>query len=146
MPDSTALKVQGPDTTGTPIPVTLAGPGSPGSTQTQVTGSQNGGNQVNTATLAAAVGKTTYISGFKCTVGGATAAASGTITISGLAGGNITIAVEAPTGATVPATDVSQSFNPPLAASAPNTAISVALSNLGAGNVTASAAAWGYQQ
>jgi len=145
--DALAFKVQGPDSaSGNPVPVYPAGPGAPGSAQTQVTGSQNGGNQANTATLAAAVGKTTFIAGFLCVVGGATAGASGTITIGGLLGGNITIAVETPVGATSPSVQYGMEFNPPLAATGVNTAITVALSALGAGNTTASAAAWGYQQ
>lgn len=98
------------------------------------------------ATLPAAAAKTTYISGLSFTATGATAAASVTATVTGLAAGTLSFTFTAPAGATLACTPLNISFTPPLPASAVNTAVVVTLPSLGAGNTNAVATAWGYQQ
>lgn len=144
--DPNALPVQGPATIGNPFPVSQQPPGSTGSPQTAVQGSQQGGNQSNAATLTAVAAKTTYISGLVAVIGGATAALAATLTISGLLGGSIVIPVEAQAGVGASPQVISIAFSPPLPASAVSTNIVATLSALGAGNVTAGVAAWGFNQ
>lgn len=98
------------------------------------------------ASLPGAAGKTTYITGFTATAGGATAGANVSVTISGLAGGGTPDYIyTAPTGAAVPGPVLNVTFNPPLAASGPNTAIVVTMPTLGAGNLAAAVTATGFQ-
>jgi hypothetical protein len=99
------------------------------------------------ATIAAVVGKTSYLSGFSMSALGATAGSTQTLTIAGLAGGNRTLLVLVPAGAgtAVNPFPLIEKFDPPLAASAPNTAITVTLPALGAGNTNAMVNAEGYQ-
>lgn len=98
-----------------------------------------------TATLAAALNRTTYISGFDVTGAGATAAAVVNLTITGLLGGTRTYTMVAPAGVTTSLTPLVVLFDPPLPASAPNTAIVVSLPTLGAGNTNVTVNAQGYQ-
>jgi hypothetical protein len=100
---------------------------------------------VATATLAAAAGKTTYIAGFTCTSGGATAAATVSVTVSNTIGGTMTFNHGAQAGAGVPSPPLVVIFDPPLPASALNTAIAVSMPSLGTGNTQAAVNAWGYQ-
>lgn len=97
------------------------------------------------ATLAGAAAKTTYIAGFRCGGGGATAASLVNITITGLLGGTATYTMGAVAGATLISQPVLAEFWPPIPASAVNTAIVVTMPSLGAGNTNASCNAWGYQ-
>lgn len=97
------------------------------------------------ATLAAAAGKTTYITGFTVTAAGATAGASVSLAITGLLGGTLTYVYTAPTGATVPGPVLDVQFTTPLPASAVNTAIVVTLPSLGTGNLAAAVVATGFQ-
>ena len=78
---------------------------------------------------------------------GATGATSVTLTIAGLLGGNRTYTVIVPAGATLPVNPfpLIEKFDPPLAASAPNTAITVTLPALGAGALVAQVNAEGFQ-
>lgn len=98
------------------------------------------------ATLAAAAGKTTYIAGFSITGAGATAASVVLAALAGLLGGTQTYVVAVPAGAAVGITPLRVDFNPPLPASAANTAITLTLPSLGAGNTNAAVNAWGYQK
>ena len=98
------------------------------------------------ATLPAAQGLITFISGFEITAGGATAGSCVTATVTGLAGGSLSYAYCAPTGATAAAAPLVVPFRPPLPASSVNTAIAVTLPSLGAGNTTTSVSAHGFQQ
>jgi hypothetical protein len=97
------------------------------------------------ATLAAAAGKTTYISGFDVTGGGATAGSIITATVTGLLGGTQSYNIAVPTGVTLGITPLAVVFNPPFPASAVNTAIVVTVPSLGAGNTNAVANARGFQ-
>lgn len=98
------------------------------------------------ATLAPAAGKTTYISGLTITGGGATGASVVNAVLSGTLGGSLTFNVPVPAGATLGITPIMVQFNPPIPASAANTAIVLTLPTLGAGNLHAAVSAWGYQK
>jgi hypothetical protein len=102
-------------------------------------------NAIATATLAAVVGKTNYITGFEVWAGGATAGALVDVTISGLAGGSRTYPYSVPAGATNAATPLLIVFPAPLPASAANVAITVTLPALGVGNAAAQVNAYGFQ-
>ena len=98
------------------------------------------------ATLAAATGKTTYISGFSITGLGATAAGVSLATLAGVLGGTMTFVIPVPVGATIGITPLNVNFNPPLPASAVNTAIVLTVPTFGSGNTNAAANAWGFQK
>jgi hypothetical protein len=102
-------------------------------------------NAAAVATLAAAVDKTTYITGFQLMALGATAALNVTATVTGLAGGTLSFDFTFPVGAAVAAAPLFVAFPFPLAASAKNTAIVVTLPAGGAGNTKAIANAQGFQ-
>ena len=117
----------------------------PGVTSQKITGaSANVAAASAIATLAGAVGKTTYISHFRCEGGGATAAQISTITVSGIATSHIhQMGVVA--GATAVNVPVDHVFDPPQPATATNTAIVVTMVSLGTGNTNASCIAEGFQ-
>jgi hypothetical protein len=106
----------------------------------------SGANQINTATLPAAVGKTTYVAGIEMSAGGATGAGLQAATLAGALGGTFSWVVEVPSASGSQALKpISVTFNPPLPASAANTAISFSLAALGAGNVSAQVSIRGFQ-
>ena len=136
----------------TPLPVTGAGAGGAqavaavpvGGTAVQ-NSSGNVANAIATATLPAAVGKTTYIQGLLITPGGATTGALVTATLVGL-GSTLSFTVGAPAGALLAGSPVFVDFGPGgRPSSAVNTAIVLSLPALGTGNTNASVSAWGYQ-
>lgn len=98
----------------------------------------------NNQTLAAAAGKTTYLSGFVVSGLGATGASGINITTTGLAT-NLNFVLPIPAGVTVGVTPLEVTFTPPLPSSAVNTAIVLNVPSFGAGNTTASATMWGFQ-
>lgn len=100
---------------------------------------------IATATLAANATKTTYITGFQVSAGGATVGAVVTGTITGLVTGTLSFTFAAPTGATVGATPLVVPFPVPVAGSAINTAIVVSMPSLGAGNTNTTVSAQGFQ-
>ena len=128
--------------TGT-APVINTSPYPSGATAINAT-SGNAANATATATLAGAVDKITYIAGFTVHGGGATAASLKTVTVGGLAV-PMTYTVGVVAGATVANTPINVSFNPPIAASAANTAITVTCDALGSGNTANYVNAYGYQ-
>lgn len=97
------------------------------------------------ATLAAAAGVTTYISGFEVTGGGATAASLVGVTVTGLIGGTATYTLGVVAGAAAPNAALLVQFNPPIPASAANTAITVTVPALGAGNTNSTVVAHGFR-
>jgi len=129
----------------TPLPVTMPASGIPAGATPLVSASGNVANASAVATLAGAAGKTTYISGFEITGGGATAAALVSATVAGLLGGTATYTYGAVTGAAAVNAPLVVVFTPPLPASAVNTAIVVTLPALGAGNTNAAVVAHGYR-
>lgn len=98
-----------------------------------------------TATLAAVAGKTTYITGFQITSTGSTGAAVVAPTVTGVITGTMTYAYASVAGVTLGNQPLSIVFNPPVPASAVNTAIAVVLPSLGAGNTNATVNAQGFQ-
>lgn len=102
-------------------------------------------NAAAVATLASAAGLTTYCSGFEITGGGATAAALVAATVAGLIGGTATYTVGVVAGATAPNAPLLVTFNPPIPASAVNTAIVVTVPALGAGNTNSAVVAHGFR-
>jgi hypothetical protein len=107
--------------------------------------SGNVANATAAATLPGVAGKTTYISGFHCDVGGATGAALAALTVTGLITGTQTYTAGAVAGATLISPPVERVYNPPVPASAMSTAIVVSMAALGTGNVRADCNAEGYQ-
>lgn len=128
-------------------PLSVAGPNPlpfPAGAVAQANSSGNVANAAAVATLPAVAGQTEYISGFELTAAGATAALAVTATVAGLKGGTLSYTFVFPTGATVGALPLTVEFDPPLPASAPNTAITVTLPASGAGGTNATASAHGY--
>lgn len=106
-----------------------------------ITASATGTTAATVATLAGTSGKTTYISGFTITAD-ATAAIAGAATVAGTVTGSLNYIQSV--GASTAASTLSQTFNPPIPASAANTAITVTSAAAGVGGATA-VTAWGYQ-
>ncbi|MBV9520231.1 MAG: hypothetical protein JO068_19165 [Hyphomicrobiales bacterium] len=98
------------------------------------------------ATLPAAQGLTTFISGFEITASGATSASCVNATVAGLVSGSLTYTFCVPAGVTAEAPALIVNFNPPVPAASVNTAITVTLPSLGAGNTNATVATHGFQQ
>jgi len=96
--------------------------------------SGNVANAVAAATLAAAASVTTFISGFQVSGAGATAGLPVIVTVTGLLGGTQSFIYVAAAGALLPNQPLNVVFNPPMPASAVNTAIVVSCPALGAGN------------
>lgn len=107
--------------------------------------SGNVANSSAVATLAAASGKTTYLTAFQVTFSGATGASVVNVTVAGTTGGSLTYAVTVPAGATAAGTPLVVPFPYPVPASATNTAITVTLPALGSGNTNACVVATGFQ-
>ncbi len=107
--------------------------------------SGNVANATATATLpASTTGRTTYISHFRCTGGGATAASIANITVAGVAT-SMVWHMGFGAGVTTINTPVDHVFDPPVPASAPNQAITVTMAAGGAGNTNAACNAEGFQ-
>jgi hypothetical protein len=106
--------------------------------------SGNVANASAAATLAAVSGKTNYVTGFTITAGGSTGAALVSATLTGLLGGTATYTYATPAGATVGATPLTVKFGIPVPASAANTAITLTLPALGAGNTNAAVSIQGF--
>lgn len=96
------------------------------------------------ATLPAAVGKTNYVTHLTITGLAPTAAVAIGHNLAGVLGGSVSYYVGLPAGpGHVPVLDIS--FNPPLPASAPNTAIVLTANAFGAGSGAQNAAIQGFQ-
>jgi hypothetical protein len=97
------------------------------------------------ATLAAAAGKTTYISGFTVAGLGSTAGGPVTVTVSGLVGGTTqSYSYVYTASATTPNTPLQVTFNQAIPGNAVNTAIVVTVPGQ-AGNTATQINAWGFQ-
>jgi hypothetical protein len=99
-----------------------------------------------TATLAAAVGKVTYICGFAITSTGSTAAAVVAPTVTSVVTGTMTFAYASVAGATLANQPLIVQFDPCISGVTPNTTIVVSMPTLGAGNTNTTVNAWGYQR
>lgn len=91
-------------------------------------------NAVATATIPGVAGKTAYIAGFDITGGGATAASLVGPTVTGTISGTLNYTLGVVAGAALMNPTVCVTFNPPIPASAVNTAIAASCPALGAGN------------
>lgn len=107
--------------------------------------SGNVANATASATLAAASGKNTYISGFQMTASGATLGSVVTLTVTGTVSGTLSYTFAAPSGVLLLATPLTVQFNPPIPSSSTNHTIVVSCPALGAGNTNATICAQGYQ-
>lgn len=116
----------------------------PGSSQLAAT-SGNAAAAIATATLAAAAGKTTYLTGFDITGSGATAGLPVVVTIANLLTGALTYTYTAAVGVLVANVPLSIRFPVPIPANAVNTAITVTCPSLGAGNTNNVVNAFGFQ-
>ena len=116
-----------------------------GGAGTDTTDSSTGAASALTATLAAATGKTTYITGFEVTGGGATAASVVLVTVTGTITGTLNYYLAIPAGAAVGTVPLIVAFARPIPGSAVNTAVVVNVPSFGAGNTQAAVAAHGYQ-
>jgi hypothetical protein len=145
-PDPIALKIQGPDTLGNSVPVFVNGQSGTGSLQTPVTASSTGAASAITASLPGVAGKTTYITGFQVTGGGATGASIIVVTVTGLVTGTNSYDVGVVAGATAGTPNLIVTFPTPIPASAVNTAIVVNVPSFGAGNTNSAVSAQGFQQ
>jgi hypothetical protein len=114
---------------------------------TQVTGSSG---VVSAATAAAALpavsAKTNYVSGISITGGGATSASLITCTLTGLVTGTQSYVFAVASGATAGSTALQRTFNPPVPASAVNTALTLSCPTFGSGNTAAATNIEGYVQ
>ncbi len=129
----------------TAVAGTAGNPALPSGATAVVASSGNVANATAAASLPAVAGKTNYVTGFEITGGGATVAALVTATLSGLVGGvTLSYVFGAPLGVAVPAAPLVVEFGQPIPASAANTAITLSMPALGAGNTNAAVNINGY--
>jgi hypothetical protein len=99
-----------------------------------------------TATLPAAAGKTTYMTG--CVVSGTGSTAGGFADVSIYMGGtakNLDVTIAIPAGVSTALTPLVLNFNPPLSAGAANNAIQCIATTFGSGNTLSRVSTWGFQ-
>ncbi len=105
------------------------------------------GNVAITAVLPAIVGNKTFFEGFDLTGGGATAASTISVTVTGLQAGTLAWQVLVPAGAgNTNSSNLNFTVRPPspLPTSGTNSAITVNVPSLGAGNTNVSVTAYGF--
>jgi hypothetical protein len=146
MPDALALKTQGPDTAGNPLPVYPATPGASGSTQTWKASANSTAATAITVSLTAEAGRTNFVTQVVLSTGGATAGIILDVTITGVIGGTLHIVYAVPTGALLAATPLVVNFNPPLQSTAVNQIVTLTMPTAGAGNTQQTAAIYGFSQ
>lgn len=103
-------------------------------------------NAVATATLTGTSTTTVYISGFEMTGSGATTGLAVTCTVTGVLGGTLSYTYVYAGGVLLADTPLQAEFNPPLPASAVNTAIVASCPASGTGGTNATMVAHGYYQ
>lgn len=131
-------------TTGTPVAYTDAAGYPAGATVLQES-SGNVSNAAAAVTLAKAVDKMVYLTGFDVSFAGATSASNVLLTITGLEGDDRTYVIPVPAGADGVGGNFARTFDPPLPAEDLNTDIVVSLAALGAGNTHACVNAQGFR-
>lgn len=109
-----------------------------GATMVQAS-SANVANASAVAALPAVANKTNYVSGIEVTASGATAGLPVVATLAGLLGGTKNYIFTFPAGVLVPAQPLIVPFDPPLPASAVNTAITLTVPASGAGGTNCTA-------
>lgn len=112
---------------------------------TAITASATAAAAASNATLAAVAGKTTYITGFTVSGGGATSASIIAVTVTGTITGTLTYYLGVPAGVLVGASALVVPFNTPVPASGANVAIVVNVPSFGTGSTNQSAVATGFQ-
>jgi len=146
-PDPQALKVQGPDNSGNPLPVFTATPGTTGATVTwKGNNTTNAGNASLSATMSAEVGRTNFCSQITFSTSGATAGSVIDVSLTNVIGGTMHFAYNVPTGATTAGAIVVIPFNPPIPATGTNTIINLTVPANGAGGVQQTATIQGFSQ
>ena len=147
VPDPNALKTQGPDTIGNPQQITVIGQLNPNSLQTPVNPSGTGAASTITLTMNAVANVRNYCSGFEITGAGATAASVIVVTLATLQGGvTFSYDIVVPAGLTTSITPLIVEFNPAIAATAVNTAITLTVPSFGAGNTNSAAVLHGWRE
>lgn len=116
----------------------------PNSSTPLIAGSGNVANASAAATLTGTATTTVYISGFEVTGAGATVGLPVTVTVAGLLGGTRSYTYTFAAGALLPNQPLIVEFNPPLPASAVNTAIVVTCPASGTGGTNNTTVAHGY--
>lgn len=109
-----------------------------------IAGSGNVANASAVATLTPSATQTAFIAGFEISGAGATAGLPVTVTVAGLRGGTRSYTYVFATGATVANLPLVVEFQPPLPASAINTAIVVTCPASGAGGTNNTVVAHGF--
>ena len=94
--------------------------------------------------LAAGAGRLNYCTGFEITFGGATGASLVAVTLTGVKGGTQNFVLAVPAGAAVGGAPLIVAWRKPLEASAINTAITLSIPSLGAGNTNVAANLHGF--
>lgn len=97
-----------------------------------------------TATLPGIAGRTTYLTGFDFTGGGATAGSTVSLVVGSVAGGAPTFVITVPAGVTTAIPPLIVRWNTPISAVTTNSAITVSVPSLGAGNVGSCITAYGF--
>lgn len=111
-----------------------------------IAGSGNVANAAAAATLTGTASTTVYLAGFEITGAGATAGLPVTVTVTGLLGGTRSYTYTFAVGATLPNQPLIVEFDPPLPASAVNTAIVVSCPASGVGGTNNTTVAHGFYQ
>lgn len=127
--------------------IDLTGGSFGGINQTPVAQALNGANAIQAPQIGGGAGTLAFVQSITITGLGATASSEVTAVLSGLLGGSINYPITVPTGATVPITNVFDSFGTiGIQASAAATPIVLTLPAFGAGNTLEQAALNGYTQ
>lgn len=114
-----------------------------GAASVVVATSGNVGAGAAAATLPAVPGKTNWVTGFVITGAGATAASVVVAAFTGLSAA-LAYVIAVPAGVTAPVPYLVVNFAQPIPASGPNTAVTLTLPSLGAGNTNACVDLAGY--
>ena len=128
----------------TAFPVSGTATGMPTGATALISGSGNVAAGSAAATLTGTATTTVYLAGFEVTGSGATAGLPVSVTVAGLLGGSRLYTYTFATGALVANVPLVVQFDPPLPASAINTAISVTCPSSGVGGTNNTVVAHGY--
>lgn len=126
------------------LPMSMPANGLPTGAVALIAGSGTIGNNTASATLTGTATTTVYITGFEVTGAGATAGLAVAVTVSGLLGGSRVYTYAFAVGALIANMPLIVPYNPPLPASAINTAITVSCPASGIGGTNNTVVAHGY--
>jgi hypothetical protein len=111
---------------------------------TALSASGSGANSIVTASLPTIAGKTTWLTGFVVTAGGATTASLVNVGVNGLGASALVFTFGTPAGNSNIATPLIITFPTPLPSATPTTQIFVQVPAIGAGNTSANVVAFGF--